>query len=516
MQKIAERGREAASNLPSAGLTALLGGQAPHLVTFTAVLLVLLYGYEIFNFTLSIDEEIYTYELAPWRMWVAQGRWAMGIFTRVFPPISAIPELATVLFCAGLGFSGCVLARLLFRAHAAQWAFAGIFVSSPLWPHIAEFNSLSWGVGIGCVLLTLSLIYAVGKGRLSGMLAAVLLAVATGIYQSFFTWFLVLLCLWHLSVLTDTIECADERAVFPSLRTGGVILGGFIGYLILGQLCLTILSVEPIYVGDYWRLTDFSIAPAAALERTIQRSWHLVAGDDPIFLGYGHVLTLLSPIGLAILIVRAMSRLGFSWRILLVGGYLVGALALALSPIVASAGTVPARALISWIPVTAFLAGIALTNSNRLRKPLLGLLATTLFVSVWVSVSLFYTDHVARQRDQLLATRLLIRIDSIVPSPRPARIPFVVLGAPPGANEGTFRRVEIFGDSFFEHDAGNPWRIAYYLRILGVDMLEPRGIADVAPYRAALDAMPVWPAPGSVAMHDDIVVIKLGKVAPAQ
>jgi hypothetical protein len=36
-----------------------------------------------------------------------------------------------------------------------------------------------------------------------------------------------------------------------------------------------------------------------------------------------------------------------------------------------------------------------------------------------------------------------------------------------------------------------------------------------APYRPAIEAMPVWPAAGSVAMVSGMLVIKLGPLPPA-
>ena len=71
-------------------------------------------------------------------------------------------------------------------------------------PHIAEFNTISWGIGIGCVLLTLSLLFTVAELRLGYLWAVGFLAIATGIYQSFYIWFLVLLCLRYLAVVLGT------------------------------------------------------------------------------------------------------------------------------------------------------------------------------------------------------------------------------------------------------------------------------------------------------------------------
>src|SRR2546423_130479 len=152
----------------SQALTAVLAEPAPHLKSFTIVLLLLLYGYEIFNFSFSLDEELYgsIYEADWWLLAIAQGRWAMGLLDRVIPPIGNIPMISTVIFCAGLGVSGWLLARVLFRRNSAQLAFVGIYVSSPLWPHLVEFNVSSWQIGIGYVLLTIALLFFTSRPRL--------------------------------------------------------------------------------------------------------------------------------------------------------------------------------------------------------------------------------------------------------------------------------------------------------------------------------------------------------------
>ena len=515
----------------SSGLTAVIGDSAPHLTVFTIFLLLLLYGYEIFNFSLSMDEELYgsktlltvgnttmldkTYETDWWLLAIAQGRWAMGLLDRVFPPIGDIPMISTVLFCAGLGVSACVLARVLFRQTSAQYAFVGIFVSSPLWPHVVEFNISSWQVGIGNVLITAALLFFVSKRRFGWIWAASLLAVATGIYQSLYTSFLTLLCLQQLSVLLGTapIDLSGDREGFPWLRSVLIAAGGLLGYVAVGRLLLAALSLKLTYVQRYVMLADFRTNPSAALAKTLQRAWQLLSGTDPIFLGHGYVLMILPLVGLLIVLIHLVWHAPLRRPQRLLGGaILAAAIVLSLSLLVVSAGTVPTRALTSWIAISAFLGGAAFSYSGRFKKPLYGALAATLLVSIWVSVSLLYTDHIARQRDQVLAVRIMTRVDNLLPNPPPGGIPFFVVGAVPAKAEGPFRKLDVFGDSFFDatHEGGSPWRIAAYLRILGIDTLEPHSLEEAAPYRPAIEAMPVWPAAGSVAMVDRFLVIKLG------
>ena len=490
---------------------------APDLSTFIAILLLLLYGYEIFDFSLSIDEELYAQFPDTWTWWIPQGRWAMGLLSRVFPPVASVPVLAPAMFCTGLGVSAYLLARLLFRTPATQWAFAGMFVSSPIWPHVVEFNTLSWGIGIGCVMLTASLLLVLSERRFAGLWVVGLLALATGIYQVFYTWFLVLLCLRLLSVLLGTApeHRVRAQAALPWLRIGVITAAGLLVHLAAGRVLLAAMALEPAYVGGHVHLDDFATARSEALTRTLQRSWNLLSGADPIFIGYGHILTLLPLLGLLVIVGRVVGRTHLTplQRTLAAAG-LAAALGLSAIPILMSAGTIPTRALITWIPFSAFLAGVSLSNSGRFEKPLYGVLAATLLMSIWVSVSLFYADHVARVRDELLVGRLMARIDGVMSEPRQAAMPFVIVGGVHTKNPGLSpTKIEQFGSSFFESDGGNTYRVAAYLRILGIDTLEPRAIADVEPHRAVIEAMPVWPAAGSVAIVGGILVIKLGPLA---
>ncbi len=512
LQREMQGSPRSSARLTSSGLTSFIGPSAPHLAIFTAFLLLLLYGYEIFNFSLSIDEEVFTHQGTLWAS-IGQGRWGIGILSRLFPPMGYLPMLSTALFCAGLGVSGCILARVLFRSHSAQWAFAGFFVSSPLWPHLAEFNVLSWGVGLGCVMLVLCLLLTLAEHRLGHILAVGLLAFAIGIYQNLFVWFPLFLCIRYLSVQLGLAPAAptDQHWRLPWLRGGVIALGGMLGYSATESLLLKMFAMRLAYVQDFIRLSEFKMSPALAISHTLHRSWDLIGGGDPIYLGYGRALTLLPLLGFLIVIGHLLwgGSLTKSQR-LMAGASLGAALAFALSPIVVAAGGIPARVFITWVPLSAFLAGITLSYKSLFEKPLLGLMAVALFISIWVSVSLFYSDHVARQRDEILTARIIARVDQVAPVSPPHRIPFVVVAPAPASQIEQVHKVEVFGTSFFEHGNGDPYRIAAYLRVLGIDTLEPTTMAALAEQHAIVEDMPVWPAPGSVAIVNGILVIKLG------
>ena len=500
-------------------LPSFMSPGAPRLPLFIGSLLLLLYGYEIFNFTLSIDEEVFGDKTQWARMVAGHGRWGTALLTLVFPPMGNIPMLSTVLFCVGLGISACVLARIFFREHAAQYGFAALFVAYPLWPHIAQFSISAWCGGIGFMVLTFCLLLFLADNRLADALVILLLGFTIGISEAFFVWFLVLLCIRHVSLLLGTAS-PDYPPInfrFQWLRASIISFTALLMYFLVQRLGFHFASVRRNYVQTLVKLDSFATFPLIAIRQTLSQCLAVLAGYHRIFLGYGPVIMLLPLIGFLIIVIQLSRRssLTVSQR-LLAGSLLVAAFFFALSPSFAAAGGVPVRALIAVIPLIAFLAGVAFSKSFRLVKLLYAALAVALFISIWINVSLFYTDHLARQGDQMLATRIMARIDQIAPLKPTGRTPFVIVGAVPWRDEDNFHNVEIFGNSYFTtaHELGNPLRINSYLRTLGVNTLAPMLLTDANQHRETIAAMPIWPAAGSVAMVEGILVIKLGPGPP--
>jgi|GEM_PF-4543193 len=58
-----------------------------------AAVIFLSYGYEIFNFNLSIDEEIHAIHGGQWLAWLAQGRWGIALLNYVLVQNSMEMEL---------------------------------------------------------------------------------------------------------------------------------------------------------------------------------------------------------------------------------------------------------------------------------------------------------------------------------------------------------------------------------------------------------------------------------------
>lgn len=134
-----------------------------------------------------------------------------------------------------------------------------------------------------------------------------------------------------------------------------------------------------------------------------------------------------------------------------------------------------------------------------------------LFVNIYIANSLLYADQVARQRDLVMATRLIDEVEDVGRDAFGEKIPLVIIGSWQHEQGGPAHRVEIFGDSFFEHDGGNPYRVAAYFRLLGSKGLTPLSITKVGEELSGIRMKPSWPAKGSVFLTKHAVVIKLSE-----
>ncbi len=486
------------------------------LLRLAAVLAFLVYGFEMFHFTLSIDEEVHTFLSDAWGSWIAQGRWGMALITAVLPRISALPFISTLLFCAGLAIAATLIAPLVTRDGPERAFFAALLVVSPVWPHLVEFNSLSFGIGIGMVATALAVIALYRSGRRSLVVSALLLAFAIAVYQAFSLAFLVVALLSAASMPRTESEKTPSRTLWSrAARIGVVLAGGAALYAIVNATAQRVVHADR-YIDVFINWRDFLVDFRSASSRTLGVIGRILGGTHRMYLGWGlgfQVLGVAGLVGLGIDVVRAREAQP-AGRAATVAAFVAAAL-VAVVPQIVGAGYAPLRTLIA---VPLLFAAVA-TRSLRIswvRWPQWALLGFTAMAGAWISVSLFYSDAIARKRDELTAALLAERIDQVARPPFAGRIPFVMVGylAPP--ENPPVRRVEVFGTSFFEHDFGNPFRVAYYMRIVGFPYLDPQPITAIIANVHEVEAMPSWPAPGSVAVVDGKLVAKFGPPSPPQ
>jgi hypothetical protein len=117
-----------------------------------------------------------------------------------------------------------------------------------------------------------------------------------------------------------------------------------------------------------------------------------------------------------------------------------------------------------------------------------------------------------QKHDEMLASNIYQRIAEVNPDfdrEKPYRVYFY--GAKhmetiyPNPSSSTM------ASSFFSWDNGNPNRMVLYMKLIGINNLEPIDKSQYDKFAHYLVSMPVWPASGSVKVVDDVTLVKLGK-----
>lgn len=490
-----------------------------------AVVFLLVYGSELGQFSLSIDEEAASFPPLPFEQaWLRQGRWGMALLSWLLPSFEAIPLLSTVLFGAGLVYAA-VRATGDFGLQGLRAAlFAGVLVGFPVWPHIAQFNTLAAGFGFGIAAAAFGAGQVVrAKGFGQSALAVLAMAFAISVYQS-----LALFCVVYAGLALHAAHARpDGRArgawlgalARATVLAAAWVLAAGLVYWLVQRLAFALSGESLTYVDYYWQGGRLLAAPADTLRTAAQGFHAYVAGQHPIYLGDGARLLFLAWLGLLpwCLLDRAGGESGA--RLALTWATLLAALAVMFVPFALSAGTLPARAHIVWPLVAAWLASrIQWPGAWRPRPVLWTALAYFAICAASVGATLFQADRRARLADEALSLQLVAEALRAAPaSPTPSsRIVFTLVGsvAYPAPENG--RRAEVFGNSFYAHDAGNVCRVALYWRTLGQHGFEPLWLGNRPDLVAAATTMPAWPASGAVRLVDGVVVVKLGEPTPPQ
>lgn len=465
----------------------------------------LVYGYELFNFSLSIDEELHTFDQATLaQAWLQQGRWGMSLLVAALPPISAVPVASTALFGVGLLLTIARLVSYYRLRGLSAHVFALVLIASPIWPHLVEFNSLSYGIGIGFALCAIGVDRLLRERVPDTTLGIVALAIAAGIYQTILLAAIVMVLGRY--VLDGTAWRGIRSLTKVARELGLVALGGVLSSCVqYGAMLAAHVSLR--YVDIYWRLPDYAHQPLVALAGFAKASGEMLLGTSPLYLGGGSVLAIAPLVAFVYSLVRPTRAVAVFVRVLFVAVSLL----VCLVPVFVSAGSIPARAMIA-LPVLVAIMAACVPVEKVLERRLVGAyLGLAILWAVTISSRLFYSDHVMRDRDLILATSLARRLEQIRPAAGPLRIAVFGAHRSPGP---PVESIQVFGASFFEQDGGNPWRIASYLKILGVGDLVGAPLSPELAIKAS--SLPSWPNPGAVALVDGIAVIKLGPISYAQ
>jgi hypothetical protein len=474
-------------------------------VLLYAVSIVLAFGYEVFSFNLTVDEEI-TPLFTRWERIVgsvSEGRWTLATLTSLLPN-TVSPVVSTAL---GVGLSAIcwwVIARRYlglspWRA-AITCSVAGTF---PVLAFLFSFSTIAWVMGVGAVL---SLGFAAGtssprwRGKLLGVLAG---AAAIGVYDSF----VIVIALVALAI-------AARAAAFRPLIEGIVaVVAALLASRLIGLLYSLAFGVPPgKYTAGFLDLPGFASDPigrSATAVHNVYSTFTLSSDRFGLSSPMLALFTLVLVVGAVVAIILDRRSVGspVARSLALLAMLLAPVVVEAISVVVVMRSMLYLPMLIIAVGSIAFSRPWAMTPT--LRKSMVGGLAALAILAVIANSiivnRLFSTAATTYALDRQLAVQIGQEKDILLGGNASKTVPIVVQGLH-GWPDGAFTTVhETIGLSFFEL---NEKRTQSFLADHGVAVREAT-TSEHKRAEEALEDMPAYPEPGWIALDGGVLILKV-------
>ncbi len=475
----------------------------------------LTYGYEITNFTLTIDEEIWSYcdKNAIVKAWIGDGRWGIALWKAIFPTRFVLPffngllAVCILTVCAVIFF---MYFKSYFENKAAAVISACVFLTMPLHTFYLMFDTFSVEVAAAYMFAILSGILSVKScfehNAAQKWGAFLLLCFAISIYQSYYQVYIGMVCgaliikIWkengEEAILTTTKEYIFAICISIGILAGALVMYGIVNY------ALQAVFGKSSYVAD----TYFKWGTMDPRE-CIQEVYRLVRA---LFLDTGSIMRYHDSFQLIFVMLLIHSIVGVilikKRKILFLLAILGLNFSICVNYIVLG-GATPLRTL-QAIPVYCCIASFLFFNLSvhKFWKKIVVvmLLLCCLYQSAYV-VQMFYSENIRQDRDLALVNRVIMRIEELDLGEVPD-YPVCFVG-----NHTWYNRYSIAEEtlelSLF--NTGQASRIYKWLSVLGYAYHAPTNEQQEQAEQAALD-MPKWPAQGSVDKVDDLIIVNIG------
>ena len=485
------------------------------IILFAFFLGVMSFGYELFNFTLSVDEEIKTFVNTD-LSWVSEGRWSNYILMKLFMPESLVPFLPTFIAVFFIVVSCLMFFAIIDADCFSKAIFCCLFITFPSNAYFMEFNTYNFAVSIGIASAVLSIIllknFIMKKGMCNLFLSVLCAAFSIGVYQSIIGLLMCIISVYLLSLVNTVKDEIRNHYILKFCAFSLLMLGmSVLLYKLIDFAMKYLLGVRTdAYLNNFVGWKDNNILHTSkALYKNIVD--HLLGQQF-----YGEKTILALWFVLAVLIVKIYLIKGKLTKL-----YGVAFIILALlSPFFVSiclGSPLPVR---SMVGLPTMIAGIWYITSISLHKNFrLVLLGAALLIAISNSFSitrLFYTDYFNWQADRDLAIRIMGRVSTLDINYDNKPIPIVFIGEIKYRENPVFLKTESFGSSFFQYGGPNQYRISYFLRTLGINEFAPTSQVQIKQAIDISKSMKVWPNKDSVIFSANMIIIKLGEATEHQ
>ncbi|MFJ7736042.1 glucosyltransferase domain-containing protein [Lysinibacillus sp. NPDC097287] len=478
----------------------------------TIFLLILCYGYEIVNFTLSIDEEKVNYRGNDYAPWFVQGRIGIGITKLLFLNTAYIPYLTTLLAAVFMAISALIWVYIINKlsinrlSKISMVIFIGMYLALPsVNASFFSFSTYNLEIALGLIVVPMSIIYiirATENKKLNILWASIFLTLAISLYQAFTTVFMLgvtIVCfLWiYFGQKEDS-----KKFIFNAIIT-------FISSLILFYLIEKLFQLfwpSSGYVDGFIRWGN---APAKVIINDIyqgmyQKFFNINILDNILF------FSLIAMV--MILMLMLFNQRSSDEKSLLVTIFLTLPI-LPFSLCILTGNMMPYRTLLALPLFVAFVWFFVIYLLEKIvwvKGISVIVICLLLFVQIQSLNMIFYGDNVRYKMDENIGN--VISEDILTSSRGDLSKPVVFIGAYSHQSNPRIIEFDTLGASFFEWDNGNNVRIHNFLRILGYKFLEPSAeMIEECVNEINMDEIPNWPHEGSIIVNSEYIIVKLSE-----
>ena len=478
------------------------------------VAVIVTYGYEISNWTLTIDEEIWSYSTKNnfARGWIGDGRWGIALLKTILPTHKVIPFFNSLCAVIVLGISAFLIGYIFQKyisSKAASIIAALVFVTIPIHSYYLMFDTFAVEVSIGLVLAILSGYYCVDgcmekrKKRVFVSIGSLLLSLS--IYQSFFQIFASVVCSILLLNIVKEIKTGNEDKTGKEyfmiiLQSIGVLIMAALGYVIINCILQSYFG-RSSYVDGYFRWSYVDYKTCIEQAQTYLK-W-LFLNPSTLFQG-GSILKMcyiIYSIELILLLIKKKGK-----RLIIILLFIGLNLSICIEYVI-FAGAIPLRTMQSiavYCSLTFFLLYAVCHKVMIKRIIVVGACLVALYQSSTV-VEMFYSENIRQEQDNALLNRVISEIEDLQLGEEPP-FPIVITGFH-NWNGKYSVKTEQFSLSMF--DTKQAFRAYKWMSVKGYNYINPTEEQQTRAEEIAKD-MPVWPYEGSVAVHEEMIIVNFG------
>ena len=475
----------------------------------------LLYFVELGSFSLSIDEEVELFG-PHGTSWIMQGRWGAYLvekFILTRPVLPFLPHFVFGLACVASYLLILEVVRVGQRLGFAEYGSFAVFCSFPTWFFISEFSTNIGAVAIGLFCSTLSVCLATNSlaswvPRRVGVVVAIALgAFSIAIYQTFLL-YMVALALGLCFLLPQAAPHRRDVVRFGSTLL--IIAGSCLAYLAGDNAFKWWFGLQSAYVNTFFDPGYFFSDPFSALKKMLRELRRVYGISSRFYTMLLWTVPVLLAAGVAAVALRSTG-----WGRRQRAGVAVATILILIAPFglnLFSEAQLPLRALVAVPFVVWVFTYLGLVSTDSRVK---AVSALALFFAIFQFQTLQNTmqalNVLVAKHDLLLAASIQERVSALPGFADQPAYPLAVYGGRGYPTPYPVPPTSTSGNSFFGWDGGNPVRIVYYLNAVGFRQVRIATPAEMAQSVVQLSSMPVWPAPGSVALSNGVLLVRLGE-----